>query len=1292
MKNFLLGGHNAGLINIEAIPNLIIDGEVNEEAIAEAMQIPEEVAKDIRVKLNLSEDTPLDLSNVTDYIDLIGDTKFDNDHTTAGFIEFVTTIFPMLKVEPPTPNAEEAVEEELSDTEEMEEEIPVALKPVFSIAGASPETGSAMGGIVPEKIETVWDIIQQGEVTPETIATLVNNMPESIQTQYGIDIGDSETTLNQINNVLNGMDKEQQVNFLVNAIGIEDVQVVQGLLDAAQSDVQTDITLGVTGVETATTARTEMDALDGRTATATIDGNRSGFDSTMTAVDGSLSKYRKTTVYIHGDPTHYNGVLSGLRTRSITVDIKGSKSSSQAIGKQLGASFSASVGSQVFNTGGNTGVGRSSSKETKVNEDVWRYWGKELFNGLPLEKSLDELNNQIKKSSDNQGELVRLYKQQLTLIDRQIAHEKDMQKAQQSELTSIIADLAKHGFTASGNKINNLDKAKSFSGDKASEVETLLNEWKKLYESLDSIDKNIAKLDLDKFNAKEDIRQAEIKKELERLEERMKSSEALLRSVDNNTSIQGTKESLIGSQDFELELAVKEQGMNTASASIEALLRNYNQLATTIVEYEENAEDIQGTMENLKDSILENADAVIEYREEMNRIKLDRLIGDFESFNAVMNRNADALANNIEQMKEGLLSGQSLSDLESFGTLDINRKTKLERDYELRIELEAELNKSLEEYANKNIERTKAVADNILKVEANKYNQLLKMRDDFSKGEAVKPLEMGNIGIGSSFDAGTSKDSKAYDGWKNQLEALTNAYSSEYLALINKHQKAIDSASSSVEKQALNQQVILDQLKLQEKLYKDMIVWNDRFILQSEEELKNTSLTTEQRNQLLDAIEEYKDANRDAQQAIRDTVASRFEYEFSLLDKASTKAENYVSSLEHLLNVAELINMDASQVAGMYEAIYASKVNQYNQAKKELQSLTDQQSKFEEGSYEWNLLNERIQDVSGSFKEFGVDALNANKDVLNNALESIQEKFEKGLLNGKTLEEWKEQNDNWVSGLEKELALEDLRIKALNIEDDVIKSRLEMLDRQEKVSQKDIDYMDKQLKVLELQGKLDNVGKERNVQTLLKDAEGRWSLGYAFDQTEYDKTQKELNDAKKELEKYKKEQRQGYADALGAIITKAGEGQFGSTGDLKLALENLRDVYGTILGDIPDLGTLSYDELLAAYGKYLNTNNLLANDITNPKNGLGTGEIIQSIGSQFESSFMKISSDFGQVIGNEVRDVLRELFGSSTSPTGSEVHYHIDTLEFPNVTTATEIQKAIIGLKDTANQRVNKKN
>ena len=507
--------------------------------------------------------------------------------------------------------------------------------------------------------------------------------------------------------------------------------------------------------------------------------------------------------------------------------------------------------------------------------------------------------------------------------------------------------------------------------------------------------------------------------------------------------------------------------------------------------------------------------------------------------------------------------------------------------------------------------------------------------------------------------------------------------------MVAKYDNAIKNAKTSSEKDLLTNQMIIDQLQLQEDMYKKMIETNNQMITQSKVELENLTLTTEQRQKLEDAIKEYQQANIDAQKSIKESISARYEFEFDLIDKAMDKASKYSENLNYLLNVSELINMSSSSKQSLYEAIFAGKINEYSKAKKNLESLVSEQKKFEEGSYEWGLLQTKIDDVRGSLHDLTADALNANKDLLENNLSSVQEKLEKGLLNGKTLEDWKDYQDSWTTGIAKELELEAIRKRMVGLEDDVLNKRLEALDRQEAVSKKDIEYLDKQSKILELQSKLNNISKERSVQTLVRGDNGKWAWQYVADQSEYDSTKKDLDDAKKELEEFKSSQRAVYVEDLGGIIDEAKDGKYSSPEELTNALSDLNSVYGNILTDIPNLNFGSIDDIVSAYQNYLTANKLIAGDAIGTGTAL-TQQTIDNIGLKFESSFMNIADKLGEIIGTELRNALGMLNGKQVGDNGSYVIQNQE-LQFPNVTDANGIEEVFKTLPSVTEQLTLKK-
>lgn len=1037
---------------------------------------------------------------------------------------------------------------------------------------------------------------------------------------------------------------------------------------------------------------------DGTTGMATFKADKSEVDTAAADVDTKTQNRTSTSTFNAVLTGAWESVKSffGMGDKSVTLSANVVKKDS-SIGIQTGSSFSASVGSQI-GTSQSSSIDSATSKYSSdnqkpatVNEDVWRYWSKELFEGMPLQDSLDKLRDSVDAAGEDQDKLISLYKQQITQYDRQIAYQRGLGGAYQDEMNSVLGQLRGKGFNSNGNQITNLGHAQSLSGDNASESETLLNKWKELYNSINETQKTINDLNASKRQADEQIKDADTARELKKIEGILKRTEALLKSVENNTSIQDVKEGFLGSGDYELNLNIKEQGLNSSINNVNSLIDEYNKLSTTSIAYAENAEQVQSTLENLKSTILSNADSIIQYRESLNSIRIDRLVSDYEAYSQVINDSISRIGNSIDDLKEGLISGTTLSDLYSsqLGTFDLTRKTKLEQEHENRLNLESELDAALDGFAKKNVERTQNVSNQILTIEKAKYQNLLRLAQDYTNGEplTISTATVDNIGIGIT--GSTNKDKTQYNSWADNLKKITKSYNDAYTQMVAKYDDAIKKAKTGSEKDLLTNQMIIDQLQLQEDMYKKMIETNNQMITQSKVELENLTLTTEQRQKLEDAIKEYQQANIDAQKSIKESISARYEFEFDLIDKAMDKAAKYSENLNYLLNVSELINMSSSSKQSLYEAIFAGKINEYSKAKKNLESLVSEQNKFEEGSYEWGLLQTKIDDVRGSLHDLTADALNANKDLLENNLSSVQEKLEKGLLNGKTLEDWKEYQDSWTTGIAKEIELEAIRKRMVGLEDDVLNKRLEALDRQEAVSKKDIEYLDKQSKILELQSKLNNISKERSVQTLVRGDDGKWAWQYVADQSEYDSTKKDLDDAKKELEEFKSSQRAGYVEGLGGIIDEAKDGKYSSPEELTNALSDLNSVYGNILTDIPNLNFGSIDDIVSAYQNYLTANKLIAGDAIGTGTAL-TQQTIDNIGLKFESSFMNIADKLGEIIGTELRNALGMLNGKQVGANGNYVIQNQE-LQFPNVTDANGIEEVFKNLPSVTEQLTLKK-
>lgn len=979
------------------------------------------------------------------------------------------------------------------------------------------------------------------------------------------------------------------------------------------------------------------------------------------------------TVTIHGDTSPLQSaiqrakeILAGIKNKianafsgssSVSID-GGNVSQSLVTPNTMSRSFSASIGQAVSNSLP-TNVNRSFSKSTdsknntRVNEDVWRYWGKELYKGLPLDRSYSSLEDSIKQMEESIDKLIPLYKQQIALIDKQIAYQNELKSAKQSELNDVLGKLRSKGFRTSGNQITNLDLAKSFTGDKASEVETLLSKWKELYEGLDSITGKINDLNMSKFDINEQIKDADTKMESEKLEKRLKNTDKLLKAISNHTDIIDKLNSFVSDSDTVLKSNTLSNSSKQVSENISRLIKEFNELSKTTTKYAENGENVADKLESLKSEILSNADSLIEYQEQIRNIKIDKTIDDLSRYTEIINANSDAIENNITNLKDGLLSGTSFSDLLStdLSNIDYFEKSDLEKQYKERIELEKQLNREIEKYNNKNVDLIKGSANDAKNIEFDKFETL----KDYQK-QAFQGMSIGQV---------------------QNLNALEKGLIELNLKYIN----SMNELKSKSKTDLTSQELILEQLKLQEELKRDSIKVYKDAIANAEKELNTTVLTTEQHEKLVSAIKDYKENAINAQNEIKDIVKSRFELEFELLDKEQEEIKRMDDRMKHLSDVAEIIGMNQTNKQVLLEKSLLSKIMIYANAKSQLEKLLSEQSKYDKDSFEWKTLEDKIKVLSSDVDQATIDILNANKEVFANQIDGLNETIQKSLLNGETIDKWRDHTEQWIGGIEKELELEEIRKRLINNENAVINKRLEALDLQKEVSKSELDYLDKQTKVLELQNKLANIGDERNIQTIKQDENGKWNWEYIADQSEYDKTLEELNNAKKDLENYKNEQRLKYAQDVQSIINDVKNGKFESSQEIMEAFDNINKVYASILTDIPEIKGLDINSIIDAYEKYMKRNDTIISETTT---GGNTDNLLE-IGKTFETAFVNVSTDVAGIIENAIKNAMSGVVSNEKTE-----NYIIQKqeLSFPNVTDTTGFEQVLIDLPKTAKQKM----
>lgn len=1022
---------------------------------------------------------------------------------------------------------------------------------------------------------------------------------------------------------------------------------------------------------------------DDQTGTMKIDGDN---DPAIAKVN-SVKTYAQTQVAMMKISATVD-IVKNVKERKIKASKAIREQMSMAINPYIGRSFSSAI-KEVENSVPNmkTAFSKNNKDDARVNEDVWRYWAKQLYNGTPINSSMDDLKREIQRNNENFDKLIPLYQKQTQLIDRQIKHEQDLLNAQQNEMGKLLGDLRKYGFRTSGNQVTNLGHAKSLRGERASEAEKSLNDWKSLYETMEKTRQTINGLRQDRWQTAKDIEKVKksieeekIKKELEKIEKQLKISERLAKSIENNTSIMSQKLGLLDGQDFELNMNVNEEGMINATSNVKRLTDEFNRLSAKSVEYGENAEHILQHLEKLKGEILSNADAVLNYRNALKELRIKRFADDFAYFTNVMEQNIGRVRNNIDAIRDGLISGETLSGQISSTFIEgsFNRRSEIEQQHARRLQLEADLNKALEKYEDKRVERKKEIAEKELQIESSKYSQLLALE----KGYQAKQLP--DVGLSNMFQQVEKKEQTDYLKWQGELIGSTIKYRDLYRKLAETYDGAMKKARTAQQAENIRNQMLMNQLSLQRKMYEDMIKANDKAIGKTREMLNSMDLTTSQRQDLENAIRQYEQANIDAQKNIREVVKERFELELGFIQKVTDRSQKYTDKLNKILEIAEAVKSSDRSLINLNKAILAAQTNQYGNAIQLIEHLEKKQKKFDVGSVQHNMIQERIDQLKEGLSQMTLDILNTNRNLLERQIDELQKRSERLALGGMSLDQYKRYNDDWTSGISKEYELERLRGELSQLEDQTLLRRLELMDRQERVANSELEYVDKLIEAQKLREKINTMETDRNIKTLGVDENGNWEWQYVSDNEGRAEAEAELRKVETELEKFVKQQQANYVSEMNEVMSGARSGEFGSVDELQSRINEINSKYNGLLGN--GLQKYDTDAIISAYQQYLQNNNDIVQG-TEYGTG-GKGSQFSQLSSAFVQSFDQISEKLAKMIGGELKTAI-ETSTLANAVKGMTIENQY--LEFPNVTDASAIEEAIRTLPDVVRQHEGRK-
>lgn len=956
------------------------------------------------------------------------------------------------------------------------------------------------------------------------------------------------------------------------------------------------------------------------------------------------------------------------------------------------------VVSAMNGTAANMGVrDYSEADDTKVNEDYWRYMGKELYKGLPLDEQASKLENAVTQADEDMNKLINIARQKIDVDRKQLAYQNEMRGAYQNQLNDVMGKLRGYGFRTNGNQITNLDIAKNFKGDKASKVDELLSTYQNVYQNLSDVTKKIDELNTDIWQQNKNIQDYQEEIESRAIEKAQRELEMVQRSVEYSKNLADKVIDSLSEKDYAMKLGFSAKEINEQSAGLEKLIGQFNKLSAMTFSKKEQAEKIEDSLNDLRQTILDTADSVLELQNNMKQAEIDQYTENLTSFTDTINNNIDRLKSNVQQLQDGLLSGTTFDDLLSsnLAVTDFEQQSALSRQMQQRIDLEKQLDSAMDAFAKKNVDRQNNVAAAQLRVEQNKYAQMLNLAKDYAKGYVgeintkfatyATPTGQANL---NNITIGGGQRSVEY------TKAMVK-YQDELVKLREEYNKQLKAAANDEQRSRINQKFAVQQMDMQRELYQQIINSNLQAIDDMQKKLKTEDLTTEQRQTLKESIAQYEKDNIDAQNNIKDIIKERFEYENTLIQDQLDKYQKVTDTVSNLVTLAKTLKMQPATQAKLLEQQYKSIEKQYNTYIALANKLREQQSGYGVNSFEWNTLQKQIDEMDSRVNQAIADLLEASRSQFENTMEATSKEFEKSINGGRTADRTKFEDDIWIDGVSKQLKLEQLRQKSIELENEVVKKRIEALDAQSRMSKIQADYVDKQIDVLNAQQALDNTLGKRDTKVLTQGEDGKFNWTYMANQDDVDTARENLTQAKVDMEDYKKQMKSQFVDAVEKVIDGAKTGEL-NIDEVKTRLQQLQDAYGVgILDDIPEYNAGQLENIIQQYTDYVNRNkNILGKYGDSKAVGSLTGyqEILQGFTDQFKVVGKEISEMFGQ----QLRDALKldpnlsPRIPNAPTQTLSMVIQH-QTLEFPNVTDPTGFEEAIKNLPQIAKQQVQSK-
>ena len=290
---------------------------------------------------------------------------------------------------------------------------------------------------------------------------------------------------------------------------------------------------------------------------------------------------------------------------------------------------------------------------------------------------------------------------------------------------------------------------------------------------------------------------------------------------------------------------------------------------------------------------------------------------------------------------------------------------------------------------------------------------------------------------------------------------------------------------------------------------------------------------------------------------LHDAILDMIDETADKIEKRREQYENITDELDHQREIIELIHGDEAynELNMIYDAQnqnYLASINEMQQTLDYWKELRDQ---MEEGSEEWEAINEQIMDTQSELNDLVEESLDNLQEKYENTVNNILDQWTSSAFGGTDLdwvaEEWELINRNAdyylddVNAAYETQKLQGKYLEMLDQTDDLhiqqmiseqMKQQLNYLREKDKLSEYDVAYANAQLEILQKRIALEEAQRNKSQMQLRRDSQGNYSYVYTADEGDVSTAEGDLLDAQNNAYNLSKEQmQQTQADSLSAL-------------------------------------------------------------------------------------------------------------------------------------------------------------